>query len=262
MHRCTTSTKVTTTPADAEHVVCLTRIFCEQWSHLPHEFRRLVLVDEGAVLPDLALGAGLDLDGAHLDHGAREDLEEHLGRRVDHAEDVGLGGGVGDERGVGLEQAPPLEHAAVVAQVEGAEAAGVHLHDRRVVRQRLALEPQLRGVQRVQRRVRVVGPAAPREVVQALAEGVAVGDADRVSPINGSRACSTKRTTISEVSLWTSGVCMHNKGSSSMIDWNIDRGSSWQQRACLHQKRLPFNVTHAHTRNGSPSVAQTSLVLK
>jgi hypothetical protein len=187
MHRCTTSTKVTTTPADAEHVVCLTRIFCEQWSHLPHEFRRLVLVDEGAVLPDLALGAGLDLDGAHLDHGAREDLEEHLGRRVDHAEDVGLGGGVGDERGVGLEQAPPLEHAAVVAQVEGAEAAGVHLHDRRVVRQRLALEPQLRGVQRVQRRVRVVGPAAPREVVQALAEGVALGDADRVSPCTYTR---------------------------------------------------------------------------
>jgi len=52
--------------------------------------RLLVLVDEGAVLPDLALGAGLDVDGAHLHHGAREDLEEHLGRRVHHAEDVGL----------------------------------------------------------------------------------------------------------------------------------------------------------------------------
>lgn len=141
-----------------------------------------MLVDEGAVLPDLALGAGLDVDGAHPDHGAREDLEEHLGRRVHHAEDVGLGRGVGDERGVGLEQAPPLEHAPVVAQVEGEEAPRVHLHDRRVVRQRLALPPQRRRVLRVQRRVRVPGNGAPREVVQPLAEGVAVGDADRVSP--------------------------------------------------------------------------------
>lgn len=158
----------------------------EQLSHFPHhQFRRpaaLVLVDEGAMLPDLALGSGLDLDGAHLDHGAREDLEEELGV-VDDAEDVGLGGGVGDERGVGLEQAPPLEHVAVVAQVEGPEAPRVHLGDRRVVRQRLAPLPQLRRVRRVQRRVRVHGARAPpREIVQPLAERVAVGDADRVSP--------------------------------------------------------------------------------
>jgi hypothetical protein len=78
-------------------------------------------------------------------HGAREGLIERLRRRVDHAEDVGPG------RGVGLEQAPPLEHVAV-AQVR----------DRRVVRRRLAL------VRRVQRRVRVLVPPRPVKFVEAL----------------------------------------------------------------------------------------------
>jgi hypothetical protein len=86
--------------------------------------------DEGAVL---------------IMHGAREGLIERLRRRVDHAEDVGPG------RGVGLEQAPPLEHVAV-AQVR----------DRRVVRRRLAL------VRRVQRRVRVLVPPRPVKFVEAL----------------------------------------------------------------------------------------------
>ena len=144
---------------------------------------RLVLVDDGAVLPDLALGACLDLDGAQLHHGRREHLEEHLGRRVHHEEDVGLGRRVGEQRRVRLEQAPVLEHAPVVAQVEGPEAARVHLDDGGVVRQRLALgPPQVVRVRRVQRRVGVVGAAAAGEVVEALAEGVAVPDADGVSP--------------------------------------------------------------------------------
>ena len=143
----------------------------------------LVLVDDGAVLPDLALGACLDLDGAQLHHGRREHLEEHLGRRVHHEEDVGLGRRVGEQRRVRLEQAPALEHAPVVAQVEGPEAAGVHLDDGGVVRQRLALgPPQVVRVRRVQRRVGVAGAAAAGEVVEALAEGVAVPDADGVSP--------------------------------------------------------------------------------
>jgi hypothetical protein len=135
------------------------------------------LIDEGAVLPDLSLGPGLDVHHAHLHHGRPEDVEEELGRAVEDAEHVGLGRGVRDERGVGLEQAAALDQVAVVVHVEGAEAARVHLHDRRVVRQRLALLSQLRRVHRVQRRVRA---AAAGEVVQALAEGVAVGDADRV----------------------------------------------------------------------------------
>lgn len=144
---------------------------------------RLVLVDDGAVLPDLALGPGLDLDGAHLHHGAREHLGEKLGRRVHRGEDVGLGRRVGDERGVGLEQAPALEHATVVAEVEGPEAPRVHLDDGGVVRRRLALGPaEVRRVQRVQRRVRVAGATAPGEVVEPLREGVAVRDADGVSP--------------------------------------------------------------------------------
>ena len=37
------------------------------------------------MLPDLALRSGLDVDGTHPDHGAREDLEEHLKWCVDHA---------------------------------------------------------------------------------------------------------------------------------------------------------------------------------
>jgi hypothetical protein len=149
--------------------------------------KSLVAVDECAVLPDLALRPGLDLDLAHLHHGPREDLEEELGWPVEGAEDVGLGGGVRDERGVGLEQAAALEQVAVVAHVEGPEAARVHLHDRRVVRRRLALPlAQVRRVHWVQRRVRVAGAAAAGEVVQALAEGVAVGDADRVGPCGSS----------------------------------------------------------------------------
>ena len=135
------------------------------------------------MLPDLALGAGLDADHAQLRHGPREHLEEHLRRAGHHAGDVGLRGGVGDEGGVGLEEAAAPEEAAVVAQVEGEEAARVHLHDRRVVRRRRALAPpQVRRVLRVQRRVRVAGAALPGEVVQPLAERVAVRDADRVRP--------------------------------------------------------------------------------
>ena len=114
---------------------------------------RLVLVDDGAVLPDLALGACLDLDGAQLHHGRREHLEEHLGRRVHHEEDVGLGRRVGEQRRVRLEQAPVLEHAPVVAQVEGPEAARVHLHQRRRVPGVAALALQPRDVAPVQGRV-------------------------------------------------------------------------------------------------------------
>lgn len=138
-------------------------------------------VDDGAVAPDLPLGAGLDAHHAQPHHGPREHLEEHLGGPFGHALDVGPCRGVRDQGRVRLEQAPALEEAPVVAQVEGQEASRVHLHDRRVVRRRRALcAAEGRGVGGVQRRVRVAGAAAAREVVEPLAEGVAVRDADRV----------------------------------------------------------------------------------
>lgn len=210
----------------------------------------LGLVDEGAVLPDLALGAGLDVDGAHPDHGAREDLEEDLGRRVHDAEDVGLGRGVGDERGVGLEQAAALEHAAVVAEVEGEEAARVHLHDRRVVRRRLALgPPQVRSVRRVQRRVRVAGTAAPREVVQPLGEGVAVGDADRVSPcMHTQRKWSCRGS--SAAAIQHSALEQRCKVVGSSVHVYIRRGC--RLMSCTYEKWTPISgpiIVWSVTRN-------------
>lgn len=84
---------------------------------------------------------------------------------------------------VRLEQTSALEQAAVVTEVEGEEAPRVHLHDGGVICRRGTLgPPEVRRVHRVQRRVGVGWPAAAREVVQALTEGVAVRDADGVSP--------------------------------------------------------------------------------
>lgn len=87
-------------------------------------------VDDGAVLPDLhlPLRAGLDLHGPEPRHGPREHLEEHLWRAWHDAGDVGPCHGIGDQRSVGPELGPVLEHSMVVAKVERQEAAGVHLH--------------------------------------------------------------------------------------------------------------------------------------
>ena len=138
--------------------------------------------------PDLPLRAGEHLHATHLHHGRREVGEElgRVGAGVSHGgrpPDVGPGGGVVHERLVGGEEGPALGDVLVVARVEGPEAARVHLDDGGVVRQRLALgPPQVVRVRRVQRRVGVAGAAAAGEVVEALAEGVAVPDADGVSP--------------------------------------------------------------------------------
>ncbi|KAL8167577.1 hypothetical protein V2J09_009076 [Rumex salicifolius] len=76
---------------------------------------------------------------------------------------AGLGGGGGSEGGVRLEEAPPLEKELVVAEVEGAEAAGVHLDDGGVVVRHLALAGlEVGGVLTVEGRVFV---PFPREVV-------------------------------------------------------------------------------------------------
>jgi hypothetical protein len=133
------------------------------------------LVDDVALLPDLALAAGEHADGAHLDHGRGEVGEElvPVGTRG-VAEHVGAGGRVGEQLGVGVEEAPALGHVGVVAQVEGPEAAGVHLHQRGVVVQAGALGAEARHVRPVQLRVGVAGVVQAREVVEAVREGEAM----------------------------------------------------------------------------------------
>nr|ACR36030.1 unknown [Zea mays] len=140
------------------------------------------LVNDVALLPDLALAAGEHADGAHLDHGRGEVGEELVpvgARGV--AEHVGAGGRVGEQLGVGVEEAPALGHVGVVAQVEGAEAAGVHLDQGGVVVQAGALGAEARHVRAVQLRVGVAGVVQAREVVEAVGEGEAVRRADGVA---------------------------------------------------------------------------------
>lgn len=150
----------------------------------------LAAVDDSAVPPDLPLGAGLDLQRRKPGHGPREQLEEDLLGPGRDALDVGARRRVGEQRGVGAEQAPALEQRAVVAQVERQVAARVHLHHavlRVPAARRPALAPpQVGRVGRVQGRVglgRVVAGranAAAWVAVQAVREGGAVRDADRV----------------------------------------------------------------------------------
>lgn len=150
----------------------------------------LAAVDDSAVPPDLPLGAGLDLQRRQPGHGPREQLEEDLLGPGRDALDVGARRRVGEQRGVRAEQAPALEQRAVVAQVERQVAARVHLHHavlRVPAARRPALAPpQVGRVGRVQGRVglgRVVpgrANAAAWVAVQAVREGGAVRDADRV----------------------------------------------------------------------------------
>jgi hypothetical protein len=148
----------------------------------------LAAVDDSAVPPDLPLGAGLDLQRRKPGHGPREQLEEDLLGPGRDALDVGARRRVGEQRGVRAEQAPALEQRAVVAQVERQVAAWVHLHHavlRVPAARRPALAPpQVGRVGRVQGRVgRVVAGranAAAGVAVQAVREGGAVRDADRV----------------------------------------------------------------------------------
>lgn len=135
-------------------------------------------VDESAVLPNLALGPGLNPDPAHLFHGQTKLRKEILERAVEQLSHEGLGDGAGGERGVGLEQPPPLQHLRVVAQIERPETPRVHFHDPVRVYASALLGLQIRRVLAVQRRVLV--PRA-REVVQPPCERRAVGYPDRVS---------------------------------------------------------------------------------
>ena len=126
--------------------------------------------------PDLPLRAGEHLHAAHLDHGRGEVGEElgGVGAGVGHgglALDVGPGEGVVHERLVGEEERPASGDVPVVARVERAEAAGVHLHQRRRVAGVAAFALQPRQVPLVQRRVRRHRAA---EVVQPVRERRAV----------------------------------------------------------------------------------------
>lgn len=150
----------------------------------------LAAVHDGAVPPDLSLGPGLDLHRRQPGHGPREHLEVDLLGPAHDALDVGARRRVGEQRGVGAEQAPVLEQRAVVAQVERQVAARVHLHHGVLgvpAARRPALAPaQVGGVGRVQGRVRRV-VAGAGVAVEAVGERRAVRDADRV------RACSISR---------------------------------------------------------------------
>jgi len=105
---------------------------------------------------------------------------------VDHAG----GAPVGQQRGVGGEQAPPQLEVDVVVRVEPPRRAPrVHGRRRDVVGRGdarwTAPRPELRRVRRVQRRVAAAGGA---EAGEARREGVAVGHAD------GVRACMREGT--------------------------------------------------------------------
>jgi hypothetical protein len=144
------------------------------------------LVDDVALLPDLTLGTGENADVAHLDHGLTEVLEENVIELAGgDALDVIPGGGVGEERCIGLEEPPALGDVTVVAGVEGLVAARVHLGQHGLVVDALAACPQPVGVLAVQGWVRAVGTAEvvePASVGRAVrrAEGVRAGEDDEV----------------------------------------------------------------------------------
>jgi len=138
------------------------------------------------VAADLPALAGEHADAPHLADGVPELAEEVFlpGEAVDHPRRAA----VGEQRGVGGEEAPPELEVDEVVRVEPGGAPGVHGHRRGVVgrrrRRRAAPRPELRRVRRVQRRVGAGGGVGAGAAAQARREGVAVGHADRV------RACT------------------------------------------------------------------------
>lgn len=78
---------------------------------------------------------------------------------------------IGEEGGVGGEEASSFGYEGVVVLVEALEAAGVHLHEGRLVG-RAALQSEAGRVVGVQRGV---GVAYPGEVVETVGEAGAVG---------------------------------------------------------------------------------------
>lgn len=140
-------------------------------------------VDNGTALPNLPLGAGLDLHRPEFRHRPPKHLEEHLRWTGHDAGDVSSRRRVGDQRGVGSQQAPVLEHRPVVAEVKCQEAARVHLHQAVATGCPALVLPQVGGVGGVEGRVGAI--AGTWVAVEAVGEGRAVGDA------NGVRTCSS-----------------------------------------------------------------------
>lgn len=119
---------------------------------------------------------------AHGDEGRGEVGEELVGGRgVGLGGDVGGGGGVEQQRGVGGEEAPPAGDEGVVAGVEDGRRGGVEVDEGGVVAG-LALPAQGRRVVAVQRGVGAAVPPAA-EAVQPRRHRRAPRLADRV------RAC-------------------------------------------------------------------------
>jgi hypothetical protein len=94
---------------------------------------------------------------------------------------VSPGDGVGEQLGVGVEEAPALGDEAVVAGVEAEEAAGVHLGERGVVGEAPAPGLEAHQVRLVQLRVHVGVVVGAGEVVEAVAEEAAVRGAQCVA---------------------------------------------------------------------------------
>lgn len=139
----------------------------------------ILAVYNSAPLSDLAGGSRLHLDSAHLLHGQSKLFKELGERATEELVDDGEGGAVRGESRVRLEEAAPLGQEGVVAEVEGPEAAWIHLDNGGVVSRSSALSlPQICCIFTVQRWVLVTSPS---EVVEPVAKGGAVRNPNCVS---------------------------------------------------------------------------------
>ena len=132
-------------------------------------------IDKSAVLPNLPFLPRKDADPAHLAHGDTEVVEEAGGTAGVPVHQLLRNLTVKKSR-IGLEKPSFLDNSTVVAAIEAHGASGVHLHNSTQI-PGLALLPQFLGVGGIQGRIAV---ALPGEVVEPIAERIAVGVADSV----------------------------------------------------------------------------------
>lgn len=147
-----------------------------------------LVIDDGALPPDLAIIPRRRLEVPHIHHGLAEVTEElHVKEPRRVLLDVGSGEVVVEQHGVGPEQPAAPRDLRVVARVELGRSLGGDLHhDPRVVGvgsgtgSGAALGPELVEVGRVELRVDVVEPVPAGVVVEAVVERLAVREADGV----------------------------------------------------------------------------------